>query len=388
MPFVTTAERKEWEAKNPKRGPEPKIQAVWDRGEPSPTYIYRRGDYLLPGALVGPGVPSVLTDGKTPCDVKPPWPGAKQTGRRLAFAKWVTQPDHPLTARVMVNRIWKHHFGAGIVPTLDNFGKVGVPPTHPELLDWLAVWWANPDRKVGGDPRKIGGTPWSMKALHRLIMTSAAYRQSSAISPDAKKLDPTNALYSRMPLVRLDAESLYDSILLVASKLDETRGGPADAVQSRQDGLITPTGTAKGWRRLVYVQQTRKQIPTHAETFDFPQMNPNCIERRDSTVAPQALHLMNNDMVEQLATEFAKRIRREAGGYPARQVDAVHMIALSRAPTAEEKKLGVAVLEDLADEWEKQLPATGKPDRETAELKALATYCHAILNSAAFLYVD
>jgi hypothetical protein len=225
-----------------------------------------------------------------------------------------------------------------------------------------------------------------LKRLHKLIMTSTTYRQSSAISPDAKRLDPTNALYSRAPLVRLDAEALYDSLLLVAGKLDETRGGPADAVQARKDGLVTPTATVKGWRRLVYVQQTRKQPATHAETFDFPQMNPNCIERRDSTVAPQALHLMNNGMVEQLATEFAKRIRRDAGGYPARQVEAVYLIALSRAPTAEEKKLGVESLEALADVWEKQL--SGESVRETAELKALATYCHAIMNSAAFLYVD
>jgi cytochrome c553 len=402
LPFVTTAERRLWEINNEqlmpgrKPAPEPKIQAVWDRGEPSPTYIYRRGDYLLPGTLVGPGVPSVLTDGKTPLDVKPPWTGARQTGRRLAFAKWVIQSDNPLTARVMVNRIWKHHFGTGIVPTPGNFGKMGVPPTHPELLDWLALQWANPDRKLGGvkaegdkgGDARAGGAPWSMKALHRLIMTSTTYRQSSTISPEARKLDPTNALYSRMPLVRLDAEALYDSLLVVAGRLDETRGGPADAVRVRRDGLITPSGTAKGWRRLVYVQQTRKQLPTHAETFDFPQMNPNCIERRDSTVAPQALHLMNNGMVEQLAAELAKRVRRDAGGYSDRQVDAVYMTALSRAPSTEERKLGVAALEALADEWEKQLSATGDPDRELAELKALATYCHAILNSAAFLYVD
>jgi hypothetical protein len=370
LPFVTTAERKAWEAK--RTGREPKIQAVWDRGEPSPTYIYRRGDYLLPGALVGPGVPSVLTDGKTPFEVRAPWPGAKQTGRRLAFAKWVTQPTHPLTARVMVNRIWRHHFGTGIVPSLANFGKAGVPPTHPELLDWLSLQFV--EKK------------WSLKSMHRVIMTSTAYRQSSAISPDAKRLDPANALYSRAPLVRLDAEALYDSLLLVAGKLDEARGGPADAVQARKDGLVTPTGTAKGWRRLIYVQQTRKQLATHAETFDFPQMNPNCVERRDSTVAPQALHLMNNGMVEKLAEEFAKRVRLAAGGYPARQVDAVYLIALGRSPTAEEKKLGVEVLEKLADEWGKQLAV--KADRDAAELKALATYCHAILNSAAFLYVD
>jgi hypothetical protein len=284
----------------------------------------------------------------------------------------VTQPNHPLTARVMVNRIWRHHFGTGIVPSLANFGKAGVPPTHPELLDWLA--------------REFVEKKWSVKAMHRLIMTSATYRQSSTITPDAKRLDPANALYSRAPLVRLDAEALYDSLLLVAGKLDETRGGPTDAVQIRLDGLVTPAPTTKGWRRLIYVQQTRKRVATHAETFDFPQMNPNCIERRDSTVAPQALHLLNNGVVEELAIDFAKRVRRDAGGYPGRQIVAVYMIALSRTPTAEEKKIGIAALEKLADEWEKQLKGEG--GRDTAELKALATYCHAILNSAAFLYVD
>lgn len=356
------------------RPPEPKIQALWDRGEPSPTYVYRRGDSLNLGQLVGPGVPSVLTDGKTPFEVKPPWPRAKQTGRRLAFARWLTQPDHPLTSRVAVNRLWKHHFGTGIVASLGNFGKVGTPPTHPELLDWLA--------------REFVRQGWSMKAMHRLIMTSTTYRQSSANTPELAKLDRANALYSRMPLVRLDAESLYDSLLLVAGRLDETRGGPADAVQVRRDGLVTPAGTAKGWRRLVYVRQARKQLPTHLETFDFPQMNPNCIERRDSTVAPQALHLLNNAMIEQLAGDFAKRVRREAGNDPGRQVESIYRIALSRQPTAAEKKLGREAMVSFADEWEKHLAAAGKPDRDAAELKALATYCHAIMNSASFLFVE
>jgi hypothetical protein len=159
-------------------------------------------------------------------------------------------------------------------------------------------------------------------------------------------------------------------------------------VLGRRDGLVTPAGTAAGWRRLVYVRQTRKQLPTHLETFDFPQMNPNCVERRDSTVAPQALHLLNNAMVEQLAADFARRVRREAGNDPGRQIDAVYLIALCRPPTAGEKKLGRGALEAFAGEWEKQLAAAGKPDRDAAELKALATYCHAIMNSASFLYVD
>ncbi len=408
LPFVTTAERRSWEEKNrsphapreeakpaasgPKDGdkpPEPRIHALWDRGDPSPTYIYRRGDPLSPGRLVGPGVPSVLTDGKTPFVVRPPWPGARKTGRRLAFARWLIHPDHPLTARVEVNRLWKHHFGTGIVATLGNFGKAGAPPTHPELLDWLA--------------REVIRQGWSRKAMHRLMMTSATYRQSSVVTAGILtrsvrptivdvtlrvRLDPENRLYSRMPLVRLDAEALYDTLLLVAGRLDESRYGPADRVQARGDGLVTPVGTPRGWRRLIYVQQTRKQIVTHLENFDYPQMNPNCLSRRDSTVAPQALHLLNNGMIDQLAEHFARRVIAEAGNQPAQQVERVYLIALSRSPSDEEKKIGADALHKLTDEWAMQLAPAGRQDHQAAQVKALTTYCHAIMNSAAFLYVD
>jgi mono/diheme cytochrome c family protein len=403
LPYVTTAERRAWEAHEAplrqeidalrsaassaatgepsaaarearikaleaQRLPEPRIQALWDRGEPSPTYVYRRGDPLRPGRLVGPGVPSVLTDGRTPFAVTPPWPGAQKTGRRLAFARWLIRPDHPLTARVAVNRLWKHHFGAGIVPTLGNFGRSGTPPTHPELLDWLA--------------REFVRDGWSFKAMHRLLMTSATYRQSSAVTAEQERADPDNRLYSRMPLVRLDAEQTYDALLLVAGRLDPTPFGPADPVQVRPDGLVTPAETARGWRRLLCVRQARKQLPTHFETFDAPQMNPNCLERRESTVAPQALYLMNNGMIERLAEDLAARVSREAGPDPDRQVERVYWIALGRPPSDEERAIGLRALRRLAIAW------ADKSDRGTAASKALASYCHAVLNSAGFLYVD
>ncbi len=386
LPYVTTAERKAWEAGKGKQ-PEPRIHALWDRGQPSPTYIYKRGDWLTPGKLVGPGVPSVLTDGKSPFEVKPPWPDAKKTGRRLAFAKWLTQPEHPLTARVLVNRIWKLHFGTGIVKTLGNFGKAGAPPSHPELLDWLAAEFV-----------KNG---WSIKKLHKLMMTSSVYRQSSGAKSEIRSSkSETNSkseiqntrlnenLFASMSLNRLDAEALYDSMLYVSGKLDETPFGPGDSVQARPDGLITPTGNANGWRRLIYVKQTRKQIPTHLENFDYPQMNPNCLERRDSTVAPQALHLLNNGMVQQLAEHFAQRVKREAGSEPAKQIERIYLIALNRPPSAEEKQLGADALTRLTEKWEQHLRKSGKPDKDAASLKALTSYCHAIVNSAGFLYVD
>jgi hypothetical protein len=374
--FKKQAEETEAQVKklDAQRVPEPRVQALWDRGEPSPTYIYRRGDPTSPSRLVGPGVPSVLTDGKTPFDVKPPWPGAKKTGRRLAFAKWLIEPDHPLTARVAVNRIWKHHFGSGIVKSLDNFGKAGTPPTHPELLDWLS--------------REFVRQGWSLKKMHRLMMTSSTYRQSSAVTPNLEQLDPNNALFSRMPLVRLDAESLYDSLVLVAGRLDETRFGPAGTVQVRPDGLITPGGTAKGWRRLIYVQQSRKQILTHLENFDYPQMNPNCVERRESIVAPQALHLMNTGMVHNLAEDFAQRVNKHAGADPSKRIERVYLSALSCLPSDEEKQIGLSAMAKLTEQWTKQLADSGKADKEAAGLKALTTYCHTIMNSAEFLFVD
>jgi hypothetical protein len=399
LPYVTTAERRQWEADNArlqreidalkaarakkpspdteaqikalkaKLPTEPKIRALWDRGEPSPTYLLQRGDYLHPGRLVGPGVPSVLTDGKTPFEVAPPWPGAKKTGRRLALGRWLTRPDHPLTARVLVNRLWKQHFGNGIVKTLDNFGKTGARPTHPELLDWLAVEFVR--------------RGWSLKAMHRLMMTCATYRQSSAVTAIHEQLDPENALCSRMPLTRMDAESLYDAMLEIAGRLDETRYGPPSVLEARSDGLVTPAGTATGWRRMIYVQMQRKAVATHLENFDFPQMNPNCVERRGSTVAPQALHLLNNGMVRRLAECFARRVCQEAGADPARQIEWVYLTALSRPPHAEEKAFGLAALARLAEEWSKH-----RVDRDEAARRALTTYCHTILNSAAFLYID
>jgi hypothetical protein len=360
---VTTAERRRWEAR--KAGPEPRIMALWDRGQPSPTYIYRRGDYSSPGQPVTAGPPAVLSDAKTPFEVKSPWPGAKSTGRRLAFARWLTRPDHPLTARVLVNRLWKHHFGQGIVRSLGNFGKTGQPPTHPELLDWLAC--------------ELVRQGWSMKALHRLMMTSRTYRQASAVTPLHQKLDPDNHLLSRMPLRRMEAEVLRDSLLLLAGQLDETRFGPADAVKVSPDGLVE-----SGRRRSIYVEQLRKHPPSLLESFDLPAMNPNCVQRSESLVATQALHLLNDTTVRKLAGHFADRVLRDAGENPDRQVERVFLIALSRRPTPAERKIGVDALVKLRTEWQQ----LGAADRPEAARRALTTFCHTMTNSAMFLYAD
>jgi len=344
------------------------IRAVWDRGEPSPTYILRRGEHDKAARLVGPGVPSVLTDGRTPFDYEPPFPGGTpKTGRRLAFAHWLTQPQHPLTARVMGNRIWYHHFGKGLVKSLENFGVKGDRPSHPKLLDWLAVEFVR--------------QKWSVKKLHRLIMTSRTYRQSNRISPKQRDLDPQNRLLSRTPLRRMNAEALRDSLLAVAGKLDRSGGGPPDTIRVDRNGLVSVNPTPKGyWRRSVYLQYRRTEVPSMMATFDYPEMGPNCLSRNVSTVSPQSLMLMNNRHVRELASAFAKRVSRLAKSdgelIPEKAVEAVYRLALSRNPITNESQLGVRILTKLEEEWRGNSQA------------ALETYCHTILNSAAFLYVD
>ena len=396
LPYVTTAERERWQKHNARiqqavdtlkalprtseiekrirelearRQAEPRIMALWDRGESSKTYLYRRGNYLTAGLPVQPGVPAALSDGQAPFEVKPPWPGAKSTGRRLAFARWLAQADHPLTARVMVNRIWKHHFGQGIVRSLGNFGKMGDRPTHPELLDWLA--------------REFVRQGWSLKTMHRLMMTSNTYRQSSTVTPRQEQLDPGNRLLSRMRLRRMEAEELRDSLLWVAGQIDERRFGRGEAVNARPDGLVL-----SGRRRSIYIQQLRKQPPSLLESFDLPAMNPNCLQRSESLVAPQALHLLNDTAVREMAAQFADRVLQVAGDEPARQVQQVYWTALSRPPSAEEQDACLQMLTRLKEQWTRQLTASGKPAKPEATRKALTTLSHTVMNSAVFLYID
>jgi cytochrome c553 len=358
----TAQKLKELETRRPD---EPRIMALWDRGEPSPSYLYRRGDYQTPGGFVSPGVPAVLNNEQISFEIAPPRPDAKSTGRRLAFARWLTHPQQPLTARVMVNRIWKHHFGSGLVRSLGNFGKTGTPPTHPELLDWLACEFMREG--------------WSVKQMHRLMMTSNVYQQSSAVTSTTSA---DESLLSRMPLQRLEAEELRDALLLVSGQLDQARFGPADPVRVLPDGLVHT-----GKRRSIYVQQLRKHPVSLLESFDLPTMNPNCLERQDSLVALQALHLMNDSDVRELSGHLADRVRSEEG-VPAQQVERVYLTAIGRPPNAEEQAACVDTLTQLTQQWQQQLTGTGSPPAGEAERRALVTLCHTIINSAAFLYID
>lgn len=335
LPYVTADETRKWEQAGSNADERPMIRALWDRGEPSPAYILQRGNYLSPGRLVGPGVPSVLTDGRTPLEIQPPWPGSTKTGRRLAFARWLTRKDHPLTARVLVNRVWKHHFGRGLVETLDNFGTAGARPSHPQLLDWLAV--------------QLVADGWSIKALHRRMMTSAVYRQTSAVRPEHEARDPDNVLLSRMPLQRMEGEVLRDSLLFLAGQLDLTPFGPPDPVTARDDGLVTSAGVngAARWRRSIYLLRRRTQPVTLLQNFDVGRMDPNCVERSESIVAPQALHLKNNAWVFQVAGALSERVREQAGDDLSAQIRTAWQLAAGREPSEDEWRVSREALTRL-----------------------------------------
>ena len=352
----------------------PLVRALFDMGgEPTPVHVLYRGEHRNPGPLVAPGVPSVLSKGIEPYDLVPlDW----SSGRRLALAKWLVQPNHPLTARVMVNRVWQHYFGRGIVQSEGNFGKTGTPPTHPELLDWLAVEFVE--------------RGWSLKALHRLILTSTAYRQSSILDEASRAGDPDNALLSRFPMRRLDADAIRDSVLKAAQRLDPKPFGPPDEIDVEPDGEVVAKDSAEGQRRSIFVQQRRSRPVTMLEAFDAPQLKPNCLRRSNSTVASQALQMMNSEILRTNSRYMAGRVIDAVGEDPEAQVARVYLTALGRPPSAEERTDGVFTLNEMTKAWsrrmEEQVPM--EPKRTKARWLALATLCHTVLNSAEFLYID
>ena len=238
----------------------PAVRALFDMGgEPYPTFILQRGEANSIGDRVQPGVPTVLATSLPAYQSIRPTANLDSSGNRLAPARWLSHPDHPLTARVVVNRIWMHHFGRGIVETPANFGRTGSPPTHPELLDWLAS--------------ELVGSGWSWKSMHRLIVNSTTYRQSSRAGKSASR-DPENRWWSRMPMRRMDAETLFDSLLRASGRLDRTLFGRPVAVEELPSGEILAKGEKGQWRRAIYFQKRRRKPITLLEVFDAPRWHP------------------------------------------------------------------------------------------------------------------
>ena len=310
-----------------------------ESAEPLPSYFLHRGDPGSKGSQMGAGVLTVAAWQPVTFDTAPAQ--AETSYRRRQFAEWIASESNPLTARVMVNRIWQHHFGEGIVRTASNFGKTGEAPSHPELLDWLATEFAR--------------SGWSVKHMHRLMLTSEAYRRSSVDSVAGLEKDAENRLFWRAPRKRLEAEILRDSILRVAGTLDLEVGGPAvrpyinpDLIQSstgrRWDGA--DIGDPETWRRSVYVFQKRSIRYPMFEAFDQPDMVGHCSARTESTVAPQALLMMNNQAIFRQAKFFAQRLLLETGADPDAQVERAFELALARPPRADEKAQATAFIRE------------------------------------------
>ncbi|MBI2803847.1 MAG: PSD1 domain-containing protein [Planctomycetes bacterium] len=361
------------------------IRAFYDLPGEAKTHLLKRGEYLHPGPEVTPNVLRVLANHKS--FVLPPRAkDARTSGRRLAFAKWLTSEEHPLTARVLVNRLWLHHFGVGLVSTPDNFGKTGSPPSHPALLDWLACEFmspTSPERKLGDSPaRARGAGKWSIKYMQRLIVTSAAYKQLSAyqakLHASAKRIDPDNRLLWRQRLRRLEGEAMRDAVLAVSGTLNTQMFGPPVPMIRTGEGEVNTPANPEGDRRSIYLQVRRSQPLTFLQLFDQPVIETNCTRRETSTVASQALTLLNSDFMTRQAEAFAGRVLKEEPNDPARH--AVRL-AFARLPTAAETRLFARFLEQQANQHAKLPPME-------ARRRAVVDLCHMLLSANEFAYVD
>ena len=363
------------------------------------TYVFHRGDPKQPKEAVQPGGLSVLAPPGQSVELPPRSPDLPTTGRRLAFARWLTSGTNPLVARVLVNRVWLHHFGRGLVGTPSDFGMMGERPTHPDLLDWLAT-----------DFVEHG---WRLKRLHKLIMTSTAYRQSSLRDPHSQERDPENRLYWRKPVQRLDAEVIRDSILATSGALNKTMFGPPVPVRPDVHGQIVvgidktegdnkmPVDVSlKGeeFRRSIYIQVRRSRPLAMLHSFDAPVMEVNCERRQSSTVPTQSLMLMNSQFILDQAARFAARLQTESGEDPSAQITRAWRLAFSRAPTEPELAESLDFLSrqvehlkraaEKKDEKPKKDEKTKLAPTPKPELQALTDLCQALLGANEFLYVD
>lgn len=327
-----------------------------------PIQMTARGDWRSTGDVVPPAFPAIISSGH---GISEPAEGPVALERRKALALWLTNPDHPLTARVIANRIWHWHFGRGIVSTPGDFGRQGESPTHPELLDWLAS--------------ELVSKNWSLKKLHRLIMLSDTYQRSSSYSAENAKVDADNRYLWRMNRQRVDAETLRDAVLAVSGKLNLKQGGrPVIPPLSREEasGLWArdqwpeSMNAEEHSRRSVYLYVKRAFPLPMMSTFDSPDSSVSCSRRDSTTVAPQALTLMNSEFMLHQARTFANRIRKQFGSEPAKQAEGLWRLALGRAPSEAER---ASVVRTLAVE----------PDAE-----ALTRLCLVIFNTNEFLYLD
>jgi hypothetical protein len=337
---------------------------LFHRGQPLPVRLLHRGELSKPGELVPPAFPAALRAADAPANLA----GVALDRRRAALARWLTSPHNPLTPRVLVNRVWAWHFGQGLVRTPSDFGLQGEPPTHPELLDWLA--------------RDFVAHGWSLKHLHRRIMLSRTYQMQSVGSGKGVKDDPENRLLWHFPRRRLEGEIIRDALLACAGSLNDTPFGPA-VVPPLSSQELTGLFDAKGkWpitkavaqhtRRSVYLLVRRTFVYPLFAAFDPPELMASCAQRERTTVPTQALTLLNSPLAREQSRVFARRVLREAGATPERQIARAWQLALGRLPTAAEAERALAFVRRRPSERE----------------AALAEVCLVLFNVNEFVYID
>jgi hypothetical protein len=352
-----------------KRQPhEEKALSVSESGRVADTFLLRRGNPRVPGEKVEPGFPRVLG---FPEPALPKAGPGRSSGRRTVLADWIASPANPLTARVMANRLWQHHFGRALVPTSNDFGKLGELPTHPDLLDWLAG--------------EFVARGWKIKDMHRLLMTSSAYRMSSKDDPAAAAKDPSNELFWRFNMRRLTAEELRDSILAVNGTLNLKMGGPGIFPPLPREVLETSSTPNSAWgksspeesaRRSVYIKVKRSILVPLLAAHDFADTDSSCAVRFATTVPTQALTLLNSAFMNEQSAIFARRLLKEAGDDPGVQVRAALRWVTQRPPDEREVERGRKLIETLRQK-----------DGLSPE-RALAGFCLVALNLNEFVYLD
>ena len=342
-----------------------KVLAVDERG-PQITKILRRGNPALEGEEVSPAFPSILSPPEATIEKL-----GDSFGRRTALAKWIISKDNPITARVMMNRIWQYHFGRGIVRSSSDFGYQGDLPTHPELLDWLAI--------------RFMESGWDIKAMHKLIMSSDAYRRSSAPNDDCINQDPLNNYFWRFDMRRLGSEEVRDSVLAAKGTINLNIGGPSVTPPLPEIILATASQKGKGWgpstpeqanRRSVYVKVKRSMQMPLLINHDMADTDSTCPVRFNTTVPTQALNMLNGKFMNDSAKSFANRLRTEAGEEPNKQVEHALKLVFSRNPKADEIGAGVEMIKNMKDKF------------NLSNEEALDRFALLALNLNEFVYLD
>ncbi len=342
----------------------PVAQAMIDNAsEPPKTHVLSIGNYNSPVYEVEPGFLTILDP--APAKIAKP-AGLNGSGRRTALANWLADAGNPLTSRVIVNRVWHNHFGKGIVASPSDFGLMGERPTHPELLDYLAAW--------------LPENGWSLKKLHRLIVLSSTYQQSSDYREAAANVDPANKLLWRFQRRRLEGETIRDAILSVSGALNTKMYGPG-VFPPLPSGMVTRGGwkadedASEASRRSVYVFVRRNTRYPMFESFDMPDTHESCARRANTVTAGQALELLNNDLVFAWSKKLADRVRNDAGMTPEAQVERAYRLVYSRSPDASEIRTALDFL--------------SRQDKITSNRgESFTDLCHMLLNSNEFLHMN